>query len=499
MAARQGKISVTLPITYAMPGSSASTLPTVSVVIPAYNYEQYVGEAIDSVLAQDYPADKLEVVVVDDGSKDRTAEVVREYEQRHPDVVRLVQQDNSGPEATVCRGMAETNGELLALLDADDSWMPGKLFAQVAFLQDRPEVGLVFSDLQPVGGDGEPLGRPLILAEMPPLTRRAAAQILWSNLAFASSILMRRSAVTPPPPEIPIADWWLTGVAAMNGEIGWVHTPLVRYRVHGGNRSSGRQGAAGGLPRPGPYQRDIRFHLGALRLLDLEYFAPLELALLWDGAENRAVGVLHNSGTHFAHITSQVETDEQRAAEFLAEADAAHDRGEPLEEAQLVLRALAWDPYRLGSRARLQAAVELAEKANPVNPLSGSRQFVVLADAEELLADDQLLETYAREMGGLSNTTLAIDATRLPQDSAGELLTALVARCGLADRSDVDLLAVVGERDVTQRYRMHATATAYYRRPVRTPEARSATAEFTPQTLPRLRAVIEQAAARPRQ
>ena len=472
-------------------------LPSVSVVIPAFNYEQYVGEAIDSVLAQDYPADKLEVVVVDDGSKDRTAEVTREYERRHPDVVRLVQQENSGPEATVCRGMAEVSGELLALLDADDAWMPGKLLGQVELLEDRPELGLVFTDLVPVGADGELLGRPLILAEMPPLTRRAATQILWSNLAFASSILARRSAITPPPPQIPIADWWLTVTAALNGEIGWVHAPLVRYRIHAANRSSGRQGAAGGLPKPGPYKRDIRFQLGALRLLELEYFAPLELARLWEGTESTAGAVMHHSGTHFAHVTSQVETDESRATEFLGQADAAQEGGEYLEEARLLLRALAWDPYRLGNRARLHAAVELAEKANPVNPLSGSRRFVILADAEELLADDELLRSYARELAGLQDTTLAIDATRLPPESAGEQLTALVERCGLTERTDVDLLAVVGRRDAAQQYRMHAGATAYYRRPVRTPEGRSATAEFTPQTLPRLRALIQQAEAQP--
>lgn len=483
-------------MTEAMPATqgSAPRLPTVSVVIPAYNYAQYVGEAIESVLSQDYPRELLEVVVVDDGSTDGTAESAQEFAERHPDMVRVVRQANSGPEVTVGRGMREARGELLALLDADDAWMPGKLAAQVAVLRDRPEVALVFGDLLPVGPDGEPLPRERLLSQMHPLTRRAAAAILWSNLAFSSTILVRRALVSAPPAEIPIADWWLTAEAALAGEIAWIRDPVVRYRIHGANRSRGRAGAAGGQASVGPYLRDVRFHLGALRLLELKEFAPAELVRLWDGVENRAAAIMNASGSYFATLTDLVELDEGRSGELQERSRAAGERGAHLEETRLLLKALAWDPYVAEGRARLQAAAARAESADPVDPLDGARHNVVLVDAEELLADDELLLDYAAVMGGLPDVTLAIDATRLPEGEAAAGLTELVARCGLEHRADIDLLAVVGERSVGQQYRLHAGATAYYRRPLRTANATSASVEFTPATLPHLRALVRERA-----
>jgi glycosyltransferase involved in cell wall biosynthesis len=477
-------------------GQTDSGLPTVSVVIAAYNYEQYVGEAIESVLSQGYPAELLEVVVVDDGSTDGTAEVVKGYEVSHPAVVRLVQQPNGGPEAAVNRGLLETRGDLVAFLDADDAWMPEKLLAQVAVLQDRPEVGLVFGDMLPVGPDGQPLpGEPLILHAMPPLTRRAAAQVLAGNVASTSAILVRRSVAEPIPAEIPIADWWFTLQAAFKGEIAWIRRPVVRYRMHNASRSSGRRGG-GGAPKLGPFLRDVRFKLDAMRILDLSAFAPYELAQIWDGAEHSASLVLQNSGTHFAHLTSLVETDPERAEELAAEADRAGGRGEYAEEARLLTRALAWDPYLLGGRTRLREVVEKAEQSfSGLNPLAGARRFVILADAEELLAADDLLRTYAAVMAGSDLATLAIDASRLPEAQATDELTALVARCDLQARSDIDLLAIVGERDQIQKQRMHAGLTAYYRRPLRTPDAVSAAHEFTPVSLRQLRLLIERVAA----
>jgi hypothetical protein len=105
------------------------------------------------------------------------------------------------------------------------------------------------------------------------------------------------------------------------------------------------------------------------------------------------------------------------------------------------------------------------------------------------------LRTYAAVMAGSDLATLAIDASRLPEAQATDELTALVARCDLQARSDIDLLAIVGERDQIQKQRMHAGLTAYYRRPLRTPDAVSAAHEFTPVSLRQLRLLIERVAA----
>ena len=90
--------------------------PLVSVVIPNYNYGQYLRQAIDSVLAQTYPA--IEIIVVDDGSQDKSEAIVRSYGER----VRLIAQRNQGVSVARNRGVQESAGEFVAFLDADDAW-----------------------------------------------------------------------------------------------------------------------------------------------------------------------------------------------------------------------------------------------------------------------------------------------------------------------------------------------------------------------------------------
>ncbi len=107
----------------------------VSVVIPAYQGERFLGAAIDSVLAQDHTP--VEIVVVDDGSTDGTPDVAR----AHP--VRYVHQTNAGVAAARNAGIAAAQHDLLAFLDQDDLWLPEKLSRQVAVLAARPEVAFV--------------------------------------------------------------------------------------------------------------------------------------------------------------------------------------------------------------------------------------------------------------------------------------------------------------------------------------------------------------------
>jgi glycosyltransferase involved in cell wall biosynthesis len=110
--------------------------PLVSVVIPAYNCADFIGDALDSVLDQGYPA--LEIIVVDDGSTDATCDVVA----RRGSDVTLVRQANAGAAVARNTAMARSRGEYLAFLDADDLWLPGKLRIQVDHLESRADVGL---------------------------------------------------------------------------------------------------------------------------------------------------------------------------------------------------------------------------------------------------------------------------------------------------------------------------------------------------------------------
>lgn len=116
--------------------------PLVSVTLPVYQGERYVAAAIESVLAQTYRA--LELIVVDDGSTDGTAQVLDSFGDR----IRRHHQPNRGLSATRNRGMGMAKGEILAFIDADDLWEPNKLEAQVAVLRAHPEVDLVFTHIR---------------------------------------------------------------------------------------------------------------------------------------------------------------------------------------------------------------------------------------------------------------------------------------------------------------------------------------------------------------
>ena len=113
----------------------ADRWPLVSVIVPAYQAERFIEETLDSAAHQDYPA--VEVIVVDDGSTDRTAELVAGRG------VRLLRQPHRGPAAARNTGVAAAAGEFIAVLDADDLWPSDRLSRQVDFLQRNPEVGLV--------------------------------------------------------------------------------------------------------------------------------------------------------------------------------------------------------------------------------------------------------------------------------------------------------------------------------------------------------------------
>lgn len=110
--------------------------PLISCIIPTYNGEKFLREAIDSILEQTYWP--IEIIVADDGSKDGTAAVAKSY----GDPVRFITQETAGPAATRNLGIQAAKGEFLAFLDADDLWHPEKLERQFAHFQEQPKLDL---------------------------------------------------------------------------------------------------------------------------------------------------------------------------------------------------------------------------------------------------------------------------------------------------------------------------------------------------------------------
>src|SRR5258706_14159154 len=124
--------------------------PYVSVLIDTYNHEKFIAQAINSVLEQDMSMADVEIVVVDDGSTDRTAEIVRKFEPR----VRLLRKENGGQASAFNAGIPECQGEIIAFLDGDDWWAPNKLTRVGQAMATDQSAGIVGDGIVNVQRDG---------------------------------------------------------------------------------------------------------------------------------------------------------------------------------------------------------------------------------------------------------------------------------------------------------------------------------------------------------
>jgi len=327
-------------------------LPTVSVLMPAYNYARYVTRAITSVLEQDYPPELLRLVVVDDGSTDDTAAVVKELVERHPARVQLIQQPNSGASAAYNTALAAATGELIAILDADDVWLPQKTRRQVDEFVANPELGMVFCDMLVVD-EHEAVVRPSQVGAIGEFPRRAFARLLCQNVATASSILIRRDLARPLQPGIPYSDWWFALQAAEHDEVLYLPEALALYREHGANLTSGVSGAAGVRE----HRKEITFQLWALRNMDLDSLTPAEISLVWAGVEEHARRAMQAAGSLFVPLTEVSDADRRRGLELAGEAGQARAGGDRECEALLLLRSLGHDPFAAEVLVRLRDVV----------------------------------------------------------------------------------------------------------------------------------------------
>src|SRR5918998_6058271 len=158
----------------------------VSVVIPCYNQAHFLGEAIESVLAQSYP--NFEIIVVDDGSTDDTSEVAGSYPK-----VRLVRQENQGLSGARNAGLARSEGEYVVFLDADDRLLPEALETGLEYLDAHPECAFVHGHYRYITVDGLPLynserPQPVIAED------RHYAELLHNNyIAMLATVMYRRA------------------------------------------------------------------------------------------------------------------------------------------------------------------------------------------------------------------------------------------------------------------------------------------------------------------
>ncbi|MEM3041641.1 MAG: glycosyltransferase, partial [Nitrososphaerota archaeon] len=124
----------------------------VSVIIPTYNYQEYISQSIESVLKQ--TVQDFEIIVVDDGSTDNTRSVVQVYVDKYPQKVRYIYKENGGVASALNVGIQMAQGKYIAWLSADDIFFPTKLEKQLQVFEMYPEVGLCYTDLLVIDGSG---------------------------------------------------------------------------------------------------------------------------------------------------------------------------------------------------------------------------------------------------------------------------------------------------------------------------------------------------------
>jgi glycosyltransferase involved in cell wall biosynthesis len=202
---------------------------TVSVIIPCYNYGHYLAEAIESALEQSFQA--TEIIVVDDGSKDNTAEVAAGFQSRG---VRYVYQKNGGLSSARNTAIAHSTGKYIALLDADDVWHPRKLELQIAVMERSPEIAALGTSFFDWPGRFEDVS---VSADQVEFTAVSLGPLAIRNRFGASTMVLRQSVIEPFMPEVfdtslrGAEDWdcWLR--LSENHVIGNIPYPLMGYRV----------------------------------------------------------------------------------------------------------------------------------------------------------------------------------------------------------------------------------------------------------------------------
>jgi glycosyltransferase involved in cell wall biosynthesis len=132
----------------------SNRLPTVTVVTPSYNQADYLEETIRSVLHQDYP--HLEYIIVDGGSTDGSVEIIRKYSDK---LAWWISEPDQGQTDAINKGFAKANGDILAWLNSDDTYLEGAISEAVDYLEANPEVGMVYGDANLINDDGNILGR----------------------------------------------------------------------------------------------------------------------------------------------------------------------------------------------------------------------------------------------------------------------------------------------------------------------------------------------------
>ncbi|WP_051416462.1 glycosyltransferase family 2 protein [Asinibacterium sp. OR53] len=224
----------------------AAELPLISVVMATYNGERFIGAQLNSILEQTYP--NLELIIVDDGSTDGTANLLKQYAERFNNIRLFFNEQNIGYVRNFEKGMLLAAGDFLALSDQDDIWDKQKLSLLMQEIGDHP---VVYCNSELIDYNGNLTGK-----KLSDIKRLGdfddCLSFLVGNSAPGHAMIIRRSLVRASVPLAPMIphDHWLGFVATLTGKIKFVDKVLVQYRQHNANVFGAAKVKAEGEPVP---------------------------------------------------------------------------------------------------------------------------------------------------------------------------------------------------------------------------------------------------------
>ena len=219
--------------------STTTTIPRVSVIIPVYNCDGYISQAIDSILAQTYQS--YEIIVIDDGSTDNTRKAMEPYME----TIHYVYQENQGVSAARNHGIDLARGELIAFLDADDFFLPDKLTAQLRVFDAQPNLGIVHSGWRRVNQQGETIKDETPWDYVPNLNLEG--WLRWKPIGTMGTLMFRRDwlqqvgSFEPGLSQAEDVDLVLR-LSVKGCEAEWLRQSTVCYRQH--DRNTMRDGVS---------------------------------------------------------------------------------------------------------------------------------------------------------------------------------------------------------------------------------------------------------------
>jgi len=221
-------------------------LPPVTILLSSYNGEKFVTEQVASIQHQTHP--NWTLLVRDDGSRDRTLEIVQALSRADPRIVILTDARGNlgaaGSFGVLLEHVLRLDAPYVALADQDDLWCPAKIARELELMLRREQQAgprkplLVHSDLSVVGHDLTPVHRSFLKYQgLSHEAKFPLGRLLLQNFVTGSTVLLNRSLLesATPVPDVIMHDWWLALCAAALGEIVFLPEATVRYRQHGGN------------------------------------------------------------------------------------------------------------------------------------------------------------------------------------------------------------------------------------------------------------------------